>query len=278
MVIYLKIGTSLLLNFEKTTIKEFLEKSKEKQFKVIEIVLEPPYCDVDQIDNIKRESIKQLAKQFGILITIHATFSDINIAAINKSVRKFAVSEIFKCIDFAKDVGSNYVTIHPGIYGALGFTYPHLTRKYQIESLKEICLYAQKSNIIIGFENMPLMPNDQPEEIYDPFLIKELIDEVNCINLKFTWDVGHTHTTEFSLSDFSKALGSKIGHIHLHDNLGPKDGWSDTHLELGKGSINWQEFFSLLDEVSYNGTGVFELNTWNKIDNSMNYLSKKIDL
>ena len=43
-------------------------------------------------------------------------------------------------------------------------------------------------------------------------------------------------------------------------------------MEVGIGSVNWQEFFTYLKEMNFQGTLVFELDTWEKIDNSMEYL------
>jgi len=273
----LKLGASLLLNFTQTnSIEDFIIKVAQRGLTVVELVAEPPYCFLDSIKKEVRSKITSQAKKSHIDLTVHATFSDINIAAINPNVRSFALCEIKKSIDFAQDIDAKIVTIHPGEFGALGITYPEMTKKLNFESLEEISCYAEEKEVLVGLENMPKMPGEQLADNKSPIKIAKIIQEIGNKFLGVTWDVGHSNTTKFSLLEFFTNYKEKLSHIHLHDNHGPGEGWTDTHLGIGKGTTNWKELFELLNTINYSKTMVFELKSWELIDNSISYLSNII--
>lgn len=273
----MKIGASLLLNFTETnSIEDFIFKVAQRGLKVVELVAEPPYCFLDSITKEERNEITSQAKKSCIDLTVHATFSDINIAAINPNVRSFAIREVKKSINFAQDIDANVVTIHPGEFGALGITYPEKTKQFNFESLEEISCYAEEKEVLVSLENMPKMPGEQLVDNKSPIKIAKIVQEIGNKFLGITWDVGHSNTTEFSLSDFFTNFKEKLSHIHLHDNHGPSEGWTDTHLEIGKGTTNWKELFQLLNKINFSKTMVFELKSWELIDNSISYLSNII--
>ena len=269
----MKIGVSFLLNFqEKKSISEFLKQAVKRELSVVEIVAEPPHCFLDDIDSTERENIRKYAQKHQLELTVHGSFSDLNIGAYNTNVRNFCLEQLKLSILFAKDIGATVVTIHPAEFGAIGHTYPETIKKNNLESIKELTLFAAEYDIKIGYENMPIFTWNQLTESYDPKEIRNIIDTINLSNLGITWDIGHSNTTKMSMSEFYNQFKDHLIHIHLHDNTGPNDGWSDTHLEVGTGTTNWQELFAYLTEMNFQGTLVFELNSWEKIDNSLAYL------
>ncbi|MFW9922354.1 MAG: sugar phosphate isomerase/epimerase family protein [Candidatus Thorarchaeota archaeon] len=268
----MKIGASLLLNFQgNESILDFFRIANKKELDVIEIVAEPPFCYIDDLRQDDRKKIKKLAKDQNQIITIHATFSDINIASINDNVRNFAVNEIKKCLDLALELEAKIVTFHPGDFGAVGVSYPLQASEMNFSSVSQLEKYARSLDIKIGYENMPQLMKNQLIDSFDIIKIKEIVQQFNSCFLGITWDVGHSHTKEFSLKESFSAFKEKLLHIHIHDNDGPMNSWSDTHLELGKGTIDWKEFFKLTKNIDV--TSVFELNSWEKIDNSLEYIN-----
>jgi len=274
----LKIGASFLLNFKEIiSIYEFLVQAVKRELRVVEIVTEPPFCYLDDIDSAEREKIRAYSVEHNLELTVHASFSDLNIGAYNDNVRNFTLNEIRKSILFAKDIGAKIVTIHPAEFGAIGHTYPDTVKKNNLESIKVLALFAADYNIKIGLENMPIFTWNQLTESYAPKEIRAILKSLKLPNLGITWDIGHSNTTKIPMSEFFANFKDHLIHIHLHDNAGPIEGWKDTHLEVGKGTTNWQEMFSYLTQMKYDGTLVFELNTWKKIDNSLTYLKKILE-
>ena len=83
------------------------------------------------------------------------------------------------------------------------------------------------------------------ENIYEnhPILIKELIDQVQYKNFKVCLDIGHVNANSTNgLELWVKELGSRIGHLHIHNN----NGETDDHYGLTKGTLKFPETFELL--------------------------------
>ncbi|MBD3189188.1 MAG: TIM barrel protein [Candidatus Heimdallarchaeota archaeon] len=268
----MKFGTSLAINFKIKSILDFLETAALKKLSAVELVIEPPHCFIDGLTEQKRKEIKSKAEELGLELTIHATFADINLGSLNPNVRRFALKEIKKCIRLASELEAKIVTVHPGDLGAIGITFPEKTKNQITKSLVELTEFAIKMNVKIGLENMPICPWIQLEDIYTPEGIRSFVETVDSSTLGITWDIGHSNTTNIPLEEFFKAFAKYLIHVHLNDNEGIKNGWRDTHLEVGQGSINWGGVYEKLQEINYPGLLIFELRNWQMIDNSLAFI------
>ncbi|NHJ49683.1 MAG: sugar phosphate isomerase/epimerase [Asgard group archaeon] len=271
----MKLGISLVMGFsDKTNINDFLQLAYKKELSIVELVTEPPFCFVDDLNITQRNEIKKLADDLQIELTVHSSFSDINIAAINENVRTACVNIIKKSIQFAADVNASFVTIHPGERSVGGFYYPDEVKQKNLTSVLEISKFAQKFNIDIGYENFPIMPWELLEESYVPTLIREFIEKINLPNLGITWDIGHSNTTKYTLDECYSNFKDHLFHLHFHDNNGTGSGWLDTHAAVGKGTVDWEKLIELLKQMNYQRTCVFELSSIKKIDESLDFLSQ----
>lgn len=270
----MKFGVSYGLNFEGIdTINDFLQYSHEKEMSTVELVAEPPFCSVNSISVDERKKIKQKAKDFGLELSVHATFSDVNIAAFNDKIRLYSLEIVKESIDFSYDIDSKIVTVHPGELSAGGHAFPDVVVKNSYNSFVELAHYAEEKNVVIGYENMPIFPWTQYEDCYAPEPLSNVVNTINSKALGITWDIGHSNTTKFPQTDFLKHFKSKLVHIHIHDNNGNVTGWKDTHMSIGEGTIQWKTLLSELKKTNYNGSYIMELNTKSKIDKSIEYLS-----
>lgn len=73
------------------------------------------------------------------------------------------------------------------------------------------------------------------------------------------FDVGHWHAfsqgrVRQDLEHWMRVFAPKLRHLHLHDN----DGVCDDHVGLGCGTIPWNLFFSLLDQLKTPVTVTYE--------------------
>ncbi len=271
----MKLGISFGLNFKGIkTINDFLQFAHKKELSAVELVAEPPYCIIETIFSEEREKIKLLALDLGLELSVHATFSDINIAAFNDNIRLFSLDIMKDCIDFSHDLGSKIVTIHPGELSAGGHTFPEIVVENSFNSFKELAHYTEEKDVTIGYENMPIFPWTQYKECFAPEPISQVINEINSKSLGITWDIGHSNTTKFPQSDFLKYFRSKLIHIHIHDNNGHISGWKDTHTPIGKGTIQWKTLLSEIKKSHYNGLYIMELDSENQINESLEFLSQ----
>ena len=270
----LKIGASFVLGFlGLSKVEDFIQFAYRKELVVVELVAEPPLCFVDDFSKQNRKLISKLASDLQIELTLHATFSDTNIAALNLNVREANNLIVKKSIQFAFDIEARIVTVHPGTPGAGGISHPESVKRNNRDSIIELTQFASKKQIKLGYENFPIMPWNLFEESYSPDHIRRFIEEINLPNLGITWDLGHSNTTDFSLINFYKNFKNHLIHLHFHDNDGPIDGWADKHAPVGSGNINWGELIKLLKQINYSKTCILELNTVEKIEQSLDYLS-----
>ena len=146
-------------------------------------------------------------------------------------------------IDFASNYRVRKLTLH------LGSAY----KDYQEDRgllvsaltlpLQELCDYAGKYEMNVMIENMPR----DSELGYSPQEILTIIKNVKRDNLKFIYDTGHAHVSEYHDLEYIDLLKDYLYHIHFSDNKGI----SDEHKPLGYGNIDFVALFKKLNEIKY---------------------------
>jgi sugar phosphate isomerase/epimerase len=88
--------------------------------------------------------------------------------------------------------------------------------------------------------------------------LAELLDPVPELGLHL--DIGHANlrTEQNTTDQILAAYGSRLRHVHLHDNKG---GISDLHLPLGAGNLDTGHYVRSLKQSGYNGTITLEVFT-----------------
>lgn len=78
-----------------------------------------------------------------------------------------------------------------------------------------------------------------------PDILVRLIDEIADSRVKVCLDTGHANcNSKIPVTEWIKALGDRIGYVHLHNN----DGISDKHQPLSTGTIEFREVFDCFAE------------------------------
>jgi sugar phosphate isomerase/epimerase len=98
------------------------------------------------------------------------------------------------------------------------------------------------------------MPGDG-EYGYSPSELLELFVKVNKENLKFIFDTGHAHVSEYDDVSYLYLLKDYLFHIHYSDN----DGSRDAHARIGSGTIDFERHFEVLKEIKYNELHCMEI-------------------
>ena len=206
-----------------------------------------------------REKIESVHESTDLDLTIHAPFSDLNIASINYPIWKETIRQTRMCIDNAPD-RVDIITVHPGHLSPLGAQMPEKAWERIIEAVRILADSAIDRGISISLENMVNIPWMFGRFAHEITGLYETIDRENsCI----TFDIGHAHLTE-SIEDFFEV---EFSHIHAHDNHGK----SDEHLAIGKGTIDWARIKEGLKD--YKGNIVIEARSFEEGVESYNYLT-----
>jgi len=197
----------------------------------------------EKAENVRE--VAEIAASTGLSLSVHAPYSDLNLASLNYPIWRESVRQVLACVESAAEL-TDRVTVHPGYLSPVGKLLPDRTWTLQKSALSEIGAFAADRGVRVFLENMGGLKEVLcrfPEEILG------MIDGVTGVG--FTLDVGHAHTVG-KVREFLRVLPS-ANHIHVHDNHGT----ADQHLALGDGTIPWEEVGRAVAR-DYNGIVVVE--------------------
>jgi sugar phosphate isomerase/epimerase len=189
--------------------------------------------------------VKELIETTGLRVTVHAPFSDINIAAFDPSGRRHSVDVLLEHFRIASDLDLRTVTFHPGVVGPIQYwDRPRVDRMTRL-SLEEISAVADEFSTSIALENMPGMPFATVQTA------EEMEAMLDGLDIDMCFDIGHANTTD-QLPWMCRLL-PRFANVHVHDNMGERD----EHLELGVGTVDFRDVLGRL--ASYNGNHIIEV-------------------
>jgi sugar phosphate isomerase/epimerase len=164
----------------------------------------------------------------------------LSICEVERVRRIEAMDELKRVIDVAEELPFARLILHMG--GPRESADPR-KRDAAFSSLEHLILHAHHVGVTICVENTN-------SEMGDPAYLRAFVDETRLSGLRFNFDIGHAH-----LSDFPEAerieksfapLRELVASVHLHDNHGEKD----EHLPPFDGSINWPAAIKLLKSAA----------------------------
>ena len=197
--------------------------------------------NLNELDKIRRDENGMLkaAKKAGMFFVAHApdlrVDNDEGMKGISEAVR------------YAERFRPRTITIHP-ILAPRSNNKPE-TIDFKIRQIGVLAEMAESYGARISCENTA----------EDPIDMKALLDAHPGVVL--TIDIGHSEL----LGDENKSLGfiktypDRIGHIHIHDNIGGDTYYEDLHLPLGEGRIDFAPILTALKELPRDITITFEM-------------------
>lgn len=250
------IGLSMTAYGEKSLdgFEEWVRVAKELGFDFIEILSEwPHYLTQDNLA-LFRETLDS----YGMKATVHAPFSDVNIASFNERIRKASLEIIRGTLELSAELDALAVTIHPGHCSPVSVKNRREYLEIHRESLRKIARWSEEYGVKVGVENMPRFP------ILDAQDCDRLAEIIEGVEIGVTFDVGHLNTTTRDFDRFIELFGGRIVHIHLHDNSGERD----EHLPVGDGTVPWRRVLPKLPDV----TRTLEVNDLESARRSLEFL------
>lgn len=219
-------------------------------FDAFEIYGDFPQCNCDEISEEHKKEIRAIAKASGITLSIHAPFTSLNIAALNKGIRAESIRQTIAAIDFCADIGGKTVVVHNG-KNILSERFREKSPmafeaqwNLNIDSLCQAARQTDKRGIELCLENIGFETNCIDRCIDD---MQRIRAEVNSQSLYFCLDIGHARLAGELVSAIEK-MGPFIRQIHFTDNFGQ----NDDHLEIGKGNFDYTphlDFFRKFDGI-----------------------------
>ena len=247
----MKPAASTLAGIE-DNIENTLEFIEDLGLEYAEIVHQYPHDKVDV----------ETLESFNLKYSVHSPFMDVNIASVQEKSRHNSIEQIKESIDLANKINAEAVVVHPGLAPFLANKY-FLDRVYEFadESIKELGEYGKDSGVLTTIENMPTFDGMIYKDLND------LNDLLDSLDMSMTLDIGHANHVGYAPDEM---IFDSIKHIHMHDNFGD----DDAHLAFGEGSIDLKAIVNKLEEKNYDGIYIIEVNDYDSIKNSYEYMKK----
>ncbi|MBQ9160676.1 MAG: sugar phosphate isomerase/epimerase [Methanobrevibacter sp.] len=247
----MKIGASTLAGIDHK-LEDSLEFIENLGLEYAELVHQYPFEKIEA----------EVLESYNLKYSIHAPFMDVNIASLQKKSRLSSIEQIKTSIDLANEIDAEAVVVHPG-------SIPFLANKYFKDkvyettnnSIKELGDYGKDLGVLATIENMPTFEG----MIYQN--LKDLDEVLTSYDMAMTLDIGHANHVGYAPDEM---IFDSIKHVHAHDNFGD----DDAHLALGEGSIDLNHIINVLEKKNYNGIYIIEVNDYDSIKKSYNYMKK----
>ncbi|HUI22833.1 MAG TPA: sugar phosphate isomerase/epimerase [Nitrososphaerales archaeon] len=196
-------------------------------FEYIELWGEIPHAYPDWVD---RRRLKDALSPYGMTVTTHAPFTDLNPATPFEPVKGAVERTLEKFVEFSVFVGASVVTFHPGSVHNEALV-PGSSAS-SIAILKQMVKTAA-GRLSVSVENM----TGSTSKYYYP--LGSTTEAVQALlsgeeRLKFTLDTGHAHASGQDPFDFAQKAGPRLVEVHLSDNAGEHD----DHLVPGEGTAD----------------------------------------
>lgn len=236
------IGT---MNHPARNVLEEIEWMAAMGMDFIDLTLEPPLAASWNVDP---QAVRRALEKHRMGVVGHTAFY-LPMGSAFEEVRRACVCELRRCLEIFAIVGAKWMNLHPDRYA------PMHDRRFFIErnirTVQDLLPDTRRLGVGLMIENLPGDYNSAPQ-------LGELLDPIPELGLHL--DIGHANlrvphnTTEEILA----AYGSRLRHVHLHDNRGGND---DLHLPLGAGNVDFNRAIGALKKCGYDGTITLEVFT-----------------
>lgn len=227
---------------------EYMKLLKSNLYQGIELFY--PYNQSQEQIKQYTNSVLEIKELFpSVELVLHLPHSIYNGLCLDEHLNTGSKEIMMAGMRYASMFGIKKLTLH------LGHIDKFVEREIYFEKLKpiliELCDYAKEFNQIIMIENMP----SSSEFGYSPNELLTLFKLVNKDNLKFIFDTGHAHVSEYDDFSYLYLLKDYLYHLHYSDN----DGTKDAHGRVHSGTYDFKKHFSVLKEINYNELHCMEI-------------------
>jgi len=260
------------LPYSNSELVRFVRKAASLGFKAVQI---GPLKDYVSIDS---ERLKRVLDSLKLERSVHVGGThDAKRFALTEEEYARVQEQIHYGIMLCSRISSKLMSFHPPFFAANRKANKEFLSKAKVRFLKlvmEEANFASRNQTKMALESF----------CYSPFIFEGLNDFAQFVSefpagkLGVLLDMGHLYQTGIDLYDAVCTFKHRLLDIHVHDATLEKDFQKATHLQIGKGAINFPEFVSILREVRYNEWLTLEIRGNEKeIMDSKDYLENLIN-
>ena len=224
-------------------LEDELERIAATGFDFVDLTLEPPGAWPQDGARIAR-----LLADVRLAAVGHTAYY-LPIASPFPELRAQAHAILRTAFDAFAAAGARAVNVHPDPINRLFGEYE--VRARNAEAIAQLADEAASRGLVLMVENL----GRSFSRVEDLAPIFQASDRVG-----FHLDVGHAHMARGRgepnrTAELLEAFGSRLAHVHVHDNLG----LDDLHLPLGAGTIDWSVVVTTLKAAGWDGTVSIEV-------------------
>lgn len=216
------------------------------------------------LDDVQNE-LQNYKAQLGEALTsrnlsLHGPFFDMAPASFDSRIKAITMERFETTYQMAKALDAKKVVYHtcfiPITYYIEGWLDNSIGFWTEFMANKDTSIEVHLENVY--------------EEEYWPMV--KVIDTVNHPAFTACLDIGHVHAySSKSISEWIHGLGSRIGHVHIHNN----DGTKDAHCALEQGSLDMVDTLELVHQTVPDASWTLELSHIDKLIPSLEWLKNR---
>jgi sugar phosphate isomerase/epimerase len=212
-------------------LKDYLELLRKRRYD-LEI-----YFPGTVLDQIEKHDLEKLLERldWNPKLTLHAPFMDMNPGAMDPMVRSVTRVRFRQFLDVAAILKPRAAVFH-GAYDRWRYSgRKDIWLENSIDTWQKVMDAAMKIGLRVAVENVF---DEEPEPL------QMLIEKIDNPDFGFCFDVGHFNLfSRVTMEQWFESLGRRLVEVHVHDN----DGKADSHWALGRGNIDFEKFFGLMN-------------------------------
>ncbi|MFH1823848.1 MAG: sugar phosphate isomerase/epimerase family protein [Candidatus Firestonebacteria bacterium] len=196
----------------------------------------------------ERKRIRNLINDSGLFISNLASYAcggDFHLGSFDEIKRRRAIDEQKRNIDLVFELGAMQIRVFCG----KDIKDKEERKKcfdLSVNSLKELCSYAKKSNINLLVENHPSTLTVSAKDTV------KIIESVNEENTGIVYDPSNliVYDHSWNIEDDFNIQKKWIKHVHVKDQMKEEEGYD---VVVGTGIVPWCKILSLLKNIDYQG-------------------------
>jgi sugar phosphate isomerase/epimerase len=238
------------MNFPIKPITGEIDRIAALGFDYVELAMDPPEAHFRQLSAMGGE-IRTRLGDLGLGLICHMpTF--VSTADLTDSIREASIDEVLGSLDVAAELGAEKVVLHPSVVMGMASLVMAEAMARSLDALHRFVTHAAVLELPLCLENM--FPRVSPYVEAPRFapLFAQFTE------LRLTFDAAHAHIGDLAGRRIKAILdrwGKRIGHVHLSDN----DGYGDSHLTLGAGTLPLEMILKRLAAMGYDDTITLEI-------------------
>lgn len=215
----------------------------ELELGFVDLTLEPPGAASWRV---QPREIRRALDDAGMSVVGHTAYY-LPMSSPFEGIRRATVDELKRCLEIFAIVGARWMNLHPQAYA------PMHDRTYivqrNVDTITDLLPLSRETGVGLMIENLPGDWNTVLQ-------LSQLLDPIPELGLHL--DIGHANlqVTRNTTDEILRAYGSRLRHVHLHDNKG---GVHDLHLPLGSGTLDVHHTIALLKRTGYDATITLEV-------------------